>query len=120
MKDGYLWVSEKPGWGIEIDEKAAAKAPFTAGRDNLNGGWGEVRRPTGRSSNNRRDGRMKTLRTLLICAAALVWALPLAVAQAIHGVHRHLHARSQQGHLRVPVRRGEREADLDRPGGRDA
>ena len=29
MKDGYLWVSEKPGWGIEIDEKEAAKAPFT-------------------------------------------------------------------------------------------
>ena len=32
MKDGYLWVSEKPGWGIEIDEKAAAKSPFTPGR----------------------------------------------------------------------------------------
>ena len=31
MKDGYLWVNEKPGWGIEIDEKAAAKAPFAAG-----------------------------------------------------------------------------------------
>ena len=29
MKDGYLWVNETPGWGIEIDEKAAAKAPFT-------------------------------------------------------------------------------------------
>jgi hypothetical protein len=25
MRDGYLWVSEKPGWGIEIDEKEAAK-----------------------------------------------------------------------------------------------
>jgi mannonate dehydratase len=47
MKDGYLWVSEKPGWGIEIDEKAAAKAPFTPGRNNLNGGWGEVRLPDG-------------------------------------------------------------------------
>jgi mannonate dehydratase len=41
MRDGYLWVSEKPGWGIEIDEKEAAKAPFTA--NSLNGGWGEVR-----------------------------------------------------------------------------
>jgi mannonate dehydratase len=41
MKDGYLWVNEKPGWGIEIDEKEAAKAPFTASP--LNGGWGEVR-----------------------------------------------------------------------------
>jgi len=41
MRDGYLWVSEKPGWGIEIDEKEAAKAPFTASQ--LNGGWGEIR-----------------------------------------------------------------------------
>jgi mannonate dehydratase len=41
MRDGYLWVSEKPGWGIEIDEKEAAKAPFT--QSPLNGGWGEVR-----------------------------------------------------------------------------
>ena len=41
MRDGYLWVSEKPGWGIEIDEKEAAKAPFLASP--LNGGWGEIR-----------------------------------------------------------------------------
>jgi mannonate dehydratase len=47
MKDGYLWVSEKPGWGIEVDEKAASKFPFTVGRNNLNGGWGEVRRRDG-------------------------------------------------------------------------
>jgi mannonate dehydratase len=47
MKDGYLWVSEKPGWGIEIDEKAAAKAPFVSGPDNLNGGWGEIRKRDG-------------------------------------------------------------------------
>jgi mannonate dehydratase len=47
MKDGYLWVSEQPGWGIEIDEKAAAKSPFTSGPDNLNGGWGEIRRRDG-------------------------------------------------------------------------
>jgi len=46
MKNGYLWVSEKPGWGIEIDEKAAAKAPFTD-RNGLNGGWGEIRRADG-------------------------------------------------------------------------
>src|ERR1035437_6459012 len=43
MKDGYLWVSEKPGWGIEVDEKAASKFAFTAGRNNLNGGWGDSR-----------------------------------------------------------------------------
>jgi mannonate dehydratase len=47
MKDGYLWVSEQPGWGIEIDEKAAAKAPFVSGPDNLNGGWGEIRKRDG-------------------------------------------------------------------------
>jgi len=47
MKDGYLWVNESPGWGIEIDEAAAAKAPFTQGRNNLNGGWGELRRRDG-------------------------------------------------------------------------
>jgi mannonate dehydratase len=40
-------VSEKPGWGIEVDEKAASKFPFTTGRNNLNGGWGEVRRRDG-------------------------------------------------------------------------
>ena len=47
MKDGYLWVNENPGWGIEIDEQAAAKAPFTPGRNNLNGGWGEIRKRDG-------------------------------------------------------------------------
>jgi mannonate dehydratase len=47
MKDGYLWVSEKPGWGIEVNEKAALKYPFTPGRGNLNGGWGEIRRRDG-------------------------------------------------------------------------
>jgi mannonate dehydratase len=47
MKDGYLWANEKPGWGIEVDEKAAAKAPFNGGRNGLNGGWGEVRRVDG-------------------------------------------------------------------------
>jgi mannonate dehydratase len=47
MKDGYFWVNEAPGWGIEIDEKEAAKAPFTPGRDNLDGGWGVIRRLDG-------------------------------------------------------------------------
>ncbi|HUH62106.1 MAG TPA: enolase C-terminal domain-like protein [Terracidiphilus sp.] len=45
MRDGYLWVSEKPGWGIEIDEKEAAKAPFSSSP--LNGGWGEIRERDG-------------------------------------------------------------------------
>ena len=47
LKDGYIYVSEKPGWGIEIDEKAAAKFPFTPSRNGLNGGWGEIRRLDG-------------------------------------------------------------------------
>ena len=45
MKDAYLWVSEKPGWGVEVNEKAA-KFPFSAGdgaRSGLNGGWGDLR-----------------------------------------------------------------------------
>ena len=53
LKDGYLYPNDAPGWGIEIDEKAAAKYPFgsggrrgPAGRD-LNGGWGEIRRRDG-------------------------------------------------------------------------
>ncbi len=49
MKDGYLYANEKPGWGIEVDEKAAAKYPYTNSgpRGNLNGGWGEIRRRDG-------------------------------------------------------------------------
>jgi mannonate dehydratase len=45
-KDGYAWVSDLPGWGIEIDEKAAAKYKFDASQP-LNGGWGVVRLPDG-------------------------------------------------------------------------
>lgn len=51
MKNGYLYANEAPGWGIEIDEKAAAKYPFGYGesgeRKRYNGGWGEVRRRDG-------------------------------------------------------------------------
>ena len=51
MQDGYLYATEAPGWGIEIDEKLAAKYPFGTGergeRERLNGGWGEVRRRDG-------------------------------------------------------------------------
>ncbi|MFO1248726.1 MAG: enolase C-terminal domain-like protein [Alphaproteobacteria bacterium] len=46
MKNGYLWANDKPGWGMEIDEAAAAKHPFRR-EDPLNGGWGEVRLPDG-------------------------------------------------------------------------
>ena len=47
FKDGYLWASAEPGWGIEVDEKLAAKFPFGTGeqgeRGRLNGGWGDLR-----------------------------------------------------------------------------
>ena len=29
IKDDYAWISEKPGWGIEVDEALAAKHPIT-------------------------------------------------------------------------------------------
>ncbi len=50
VKNGYVYVSEKPGWGIEVNEAAAKKYPFRSGmRDgvDLNGGWGEVRKRDG-------------------------------------------------------------------------
>jgi mannonate dehydratase len=50
MKNGYLYANEAPGWGIEIDEQAAAKFPFGAEngeRGRLNGGWGIIRRRDG-------------------------------------------------------------------------
>jgi mannonate dehydratase len=46
-KDGYLYASNAPGWGIEVDEKLAAKHPFRDGPDHLNGGWGVIRRYDG-------------------------------------------------------------------------
>jgi mannonate dehydratase len=50
VKDGYVYPNDKPGWGVEINEKAAAKYPFgseTGSRKLLNGGWGVVRRADG-------------------------------------------------------------------------
>jgi mannonate dehydratase len=50
FKDGYLYANDSPGWGIEVDEKLAAKYPFRSGGGgggNLNGGWGVIRRLDG-------------------------------------------------------------------------
>lgn len=50
VKDGYVFANDKPGWGVEINEKAAAKYPVgseTGPRKPLNGGWGVVRRADG-------------------------------------------------------------------------
>src|SRR6478672_1239090 len=46
MKGGYLYANDKPGWGMEVNEAAAAKHPFNR-TDPMNGGWGEVRLPDG-------------------------------------------------------------------------
>jgi mannonate dehydratase len=45
MKGGYAYANDRPGWGMEIDEKAAAAHPFRPNA--LNGGWGELRLPDG-------------------------------------------------------------------------
>jgi mannonate dehydratase len=51
FKDGYLWANAEPGWGIEVDEKLAAKYPYGTNeqgeRGRLNGGWGDLRSPDG-------------------------------------------------------------------------
>ncbi len=51
MKNGYLYPNESPGWGIEVDEAAVRKFPFGHGergeRQQLNGGWGEIRKRDG-------------------------------------------------------------------------
>ena len=46
MKGGFLYANDRPGWGMEIDEKAAAAHPFRR-TDPLNGGWSELRLPDG-------------------------------------------------------------------------
>jgi mannonate dehydratase len=43
---GYYYASDKPGWGIEVDEAEAAKHPFRRDQP-LNGGWGVIRLPDG-------------------------------------------------------------------------
>jgi mannonate dehydratase len=51
MKDGYAYPNDKPGWGVEVNESAAAKYPFgyseRGEHKSLNGGWGVVRRQDG-------------------------------------------------------------------------
>ncbi len=50
VKEGLVYPNDKPGWGVEINEKAAAKYPFgseTGFHKLYNGGWGVVRREDG-------------------------------------------------------------------------
>jgi mannonate dehydratase len=43
VRDGYAYVNDKPGLGIDIDEKLAAKYPCEDGCPS----WTLVRRPDG-------------------------------------------------------------------------
>jgi mannonate dehydratase len=47
VKNGYMLAQEKPGHGIEVDEKLAAKFPFPPGPPNFDYSWGTTRRLDG-------------------------------------------------------------------------
>ncbi len=47
VKDGYMMANEKPGLGIEFDEKLAEKFPIPAGPPNFDYSWGTTRRKDG-------------------------------------------------------------------------
>ncbi|MFM8393478.1 MAG: enolase C-terminal domain-like protein, partial [Acidobacteriota bacterium] len=47
VRDGYMFAQEKPGLGIELDEKLAAKFPFPDGPPNFDYSWGTTRRRDG-------------------------------------------------------------------------
>ena len=45
IRDGYMWPNDRPGLGIDTDEKLAARFPFPP--HPLNGGWEPIRRLDG-------------------------------------------------------------------------
>jgi mannonate dehydratase len=47
VTNGYMLAQEKPGLGIEVDEKLAAKFPYPAGPPNFDYSWGTTRRRDG-------------------------------------------------------------------------
>ena len=47
VRNGYMLAQEKPGLGIEVDEKLAAKFPIPAGPPNFDYSWGTTRRRDG-------------------------------------------------------------------------
>jgi mannonate dehydratase len=47
VKDGYMLANEKPGLGIEVDERVAARFPIPAGPPNFDYSWGTTRRRDG-------------------------------------------------------------------------
>jgi len=44
LKNGYLWINEGPGWGVDLDEELAKKFPLPADKP---GYWLPVRRRDG-------------------------------------------------------------------------
>jgi hypothetical protein len=58
IRNGYL-SAKTSDWGIEADEKAAAKEPFGHGgkgeRQQYNGAWGAIRRRDGTIVSSRRE-----------------------------------------------------------------
>jgi mannonate dehydratase len=47
VKNGYMLAQEKPGLGIEVDEKVAAKYPVVDSPPNFDYSWGTTRRSDG-------------------------------------------------------------------------
>jgi mannonate dehydratase len=47
VSNGYMFAQEKPGLGMEVDEKLAAKFPFQPGPPNFDYSWGTTRRRDG-------------------------------------------------------------------------
>ncbi|MBP6820022.1 MAG: starvation-sensing protein RspA [Acidobacteria bacterium] len=47
VKNGYMMAQEKPGLGIEVDEKLAAKYPVVDNPPNFDYSWGTTRRKDG-------------------------------------------------------------------------
>jgi len=47
VRNGYMLAQERPGLGIEVDEKIAAKFPYSAGPPNFDYSWGTTRRRDG-------------------------------------------------------------------------
>jgi mannonate dehydratase len=45
VRDGAMWANDRPGLGIDLDERAAARYPFP--EHPINGGWPEIRRRDG-------------------------------------------------------------------------
>ncbi|MEQ1824773.1 MAG: enolase C-terminal domain-like protein, partial [Pirellula sp.] len=46
LENGYYWANDLPGWGMEIDEKLAAKFPITDDPP-FDMSWGNLRRQDG-------------------------------------------------------------------------